>query len=158
MKDFLYKFFKERSLLLAILTGLEIILSIVCILSFVYSDTLSYSDSEIFTALGVETLLESIYSSTWWALILLLLASIAIFSLTSLIYKKLDYLFLAICSWAVMMILAINLNNSLVDNLAVLAIFIPIIIINIIAYFSQKEKQKELLKPKRKPRKKASAN
>ena len=48
MKDFLYKFFKERSLLLAILTGLEIILSIVCILSFVYSDTLSYSDSEIF--------------------------------------------------------------------------------------------------------------
>ena len=53
-----------------------------------------------------------------------------------------------------MMILAINLNNSLVDNLAVLAIFIPIIIINIIAYFSQKEKQKELLKPKRKPRKK----
>lgn len=128
---------KENSLYLVILTIVEIILSVICTMAFVYSDSLSYADSQIFTAIGIEKLLESIYSSTWWALILVILAIIAIFALASLIYKKMDYLFISICGWFVMLILAFNLAKPFIDNLSILALFIPIIIINIITYKQQ---------------------
>lgn len=137
--DRLKKLFTENSKLLLTITILEVVLSIIVILAFVYSDSLSYADSQIFTALGIEKLLETMYSSTWWALILLLLALIALFSLTSIVYKKMEYLFLSIGGIIIMLILAVNLHNSMFDNLATLAIFIPIIIINVIAYNSQKK-------------------
>lgn len=136
----LKKLFKENSPYLVVLTLAEVILSVVCTLAFVYSDTLSYADSEIFSTLGVEKLLESIYSATWWALILLLLALIAILSIATIYLKKMDYHFISILLWGEMLILAINLNNSLIDNLSIIALFIPIIIINIIAFKNQKKR------------------
>lgn len=132
--------FKEHSPYLLVLTFLEILLSIICTLAFVYSDSLTYSESLIFNAIGVEKLLQTLYSSTWWALILLLLAFIAIFSLTSIVYKKLEYLFISICSWIVMFILAINLTKPVSDIISTFILFIPIIIINIIAYKTEKNK------------------
>lgn len=132
--------FKEHSPYLLGLTFLEIILSIICTLAFVYSDSLTYTESLIFNALGVEKLLQTLYSSTWWALILLLLAFIAIFSLTSIIYKKLEYLFISICSWVVMFVLALNFTKPISDIISVLLLFIPILIINIIAYKTEKNK------------------
>lgn len=146
--NFIKKLFKENSAYLILLTLGEIILSIICILSFVYTDSLSYSDSLIFNELGIEKLLQSMYSSTFWALILVILSLISIFSLTSLIYKKMEYQFISICSWFVLFILAINLNKSLIDNLSVILLFIPIIIINIVAYNTQKKKN-NLIKKKR---------
>ncbi len=133
------EFMKERSYWLLVIAILESILGIVATISFVYSDALTYADSQVIVSLGVEKLLENLYSSTWWALILLLLSLIAILTITALVYKNLMTHFISMLCWGEMLILAINLNKSLLDNIAALAIFIPIIIINIVAYRDQKE-------------------
>ena len=147
------KIFKEHSPYLLFLTLVETILSVVCIEAFVYSDTLNYSDSLVYNAIGIEKLLESMYSSTWWALILFTLAFITICSITTLVYKKLDYLFMGILAWILMLILAINISKPLTDILVTLLLFIPIIIINIIAYKTEKTKLSKNDKSKKTSRK-----
>ncbi len=134
------RLFKEHSPYLLILCLAEIIISIVSIEAFVYSDSLTYSDSLIYNAIGIETLLESLYSSTWWALILFTLGFITICSITSIVFKKLEYLFMGILGWGLMLILAINIGNPIKDILFVIALFVPILGINIIAYRTEKEK------------------
>ena len=140
MKQKIRDFFKDRSIFLFVLTLIESILAIYMILSFVYSDSLNYSDSLLLQSIGIQKLLENMYSSTWWGLILFLLSFISVFSITSLVYKKLEYLFISILLWIVMGICSINLNNSLTVNLSELAIFIPIIVLNTMAYNKQKDK------------------
>lgn len=139
--------FKEHSPYLLILTLCEGILSLVCTLSFVYSDSLSYNDSLIYNSLGIEKLLETLYSSTFWALLLLILAFIFILNITFIKYKNLEHGFISICLWGLMFILSINLTKSLMDNLMTSLLFIPIIIINIVAY---KTEENELKKRKSK--------
>lgn len=134
------RLFKEHSPYLLILCLAEIIISIVSIEAFVYSDSLTYSDSLIYNAIGIETLLESLYSSTWWALILFTLGFITICSITSIVFKKLEYFFMGILGWGLMLILAINIGNPIKDILFVIALFVPILGINIIAYKTEKEK------------------
>lgn len=151
--DKMKKIFKEHSPYLLFLTLVETILSVVCIEAFVYSDTLNYSDSLVYNAIGIEKLLESMYSSTWWALILFTLAFITICSITTLVYKKLDYLFMGILAWILMLILAINISKPLTDILVTLLLFIPIIIINIIAYKTEKTKLSKNDKSKKTSRK-----
>lgn len=145
------KLFKEHSPYLLGLTIFEIILSIFSIEAFVYSDSLTYSDSLIYEALGVEKLLQSMYSSTFWALILFTLAFITICSITTIVYKKLDYLFMGIMAWIIMLLLGINIGNPVKDILTVLLLFIPIMGINIIAYKTEKTKLES--KPKRRLKK-----
>lgn len=135
--------FKEHSPYLLILTLCEGILSLVCTLSFVYSDSLSYNDSLIYNSLGIEKLLETLYSSTFWALLLLILAFIFILNITCIKYKNLEPGFISICLWALMFILSINLTKSLMDNLMTSLLFIPIIIINIVAYKTEENKLKK---------------
>lgn len=155
MKQKLKEIFKERSIFLTVLTAIETILAICMILSFVYSDSLNYADSQVLQSIGVQNLLENMYSSTWWGLILFLLSFISIFSITSLVYKKLEYLFISILLWFVMGITAINIGNGLAINISELAIFIPIIVLNTMAYYKQKDKLKkaepkvEIIKRKR---------
>ena len=134
------RLFKEHSPYLLILCLTEIVISIVSIEAFVYSDSLTYSDSLIYNAIGIETLLESLYSSTWWALILFTLGFITICSITSIVFKKLEYFFMGILGWGLMLILAINIGNPIKDILFVIALFVPILGINIIAYRTEKEK------------------
>lgn len=134
------KLFKEHSPYLLILCLFEIILSVVSIEAFVYSDSLTYSDSLIYNAIGIETLLESLYSSTWWALILFTLGFITICSITSIVFKKLEYLFMGILGWVLMLLLAINIGNPIKDILFIIALFVPILGINIIAYRTEKAK------------------
>lgn len=122
----------------------ETILSVVCTIAFVYSDTLSYQDSLVFQTIGVEKLLESIYSSTWWALILLLLALIAILTISTIVLKKMDYFFISILLWFEMLILAIDISKPITELLSVFALFIPILIINIIAYRAQSKRLKQI--------------
>ena len=136
------KLFKEHSPYLLFLCVIEIIITIISIEAFVYSDSLNYSDSLIYSAIGIEKLLETMYSSTWWAFILFTLGFIAIMTLTSIVYKKLDYLFISIMGWILMLLLAINIGNPLKDIAAVILLFIPIIGLNIIAYRTEKEKLK----------------
>ena len=90
MKQKIRDFFKDRSIFLFVLTLIESILAIYMILSFVYSDSLNYSDSLLLQSIGIQKLLENMYSSTWWGLILFLLSFISVFSITSLVYKKLE--------------------------------------------------------------------
>lgn len=133
------KILKENSLYLIILTLFEFILNIISTLAFVYSDSLNYNDSLIYQSLGVQKLLETLYSSTYWALILLLLSFISIFSFTTLVYKKLEFQFISIMCWFQMFIIALNLKNSIQINLSICLLFIPILIINIICYKKEKE-------------------
>lgn len=134
------KLLKEHSPYLLLLCLFEIVITVISIEAFVYSDSLTYSDSLIYNAIGIETLLESLYSSTWWALILFTLGFITICSITSIVYKRLELLFMSILGWVIMLILAINIGNPIKDILFVLLLFIPIIAINIIAYKTEKEK------------------
>ena len=131
--------FKEHSPYLLFLTLGEVILSIIATMSFVYSDSLQYSDSAILSN-GVEKLLETLYSSTWWALILFLLFFIALFAVMTIIYKKLEYLTISIGCWVEMLILSINVGNDLKELAINLLLFIPIFILNIIAYRTEKNK------------------
>lgn len=137
------KLFKEHSPYLLILTLCEGLLSLVCTLSFVYSDSLNYDDSLIYNAIGVEKLLETLYSSTFWALLLLILAFIFVLNITCIKYKNLEHGFISICLWVLMFILSINLTKSLMENLMTSLLFIPIIIINIVAYKTEENKLKK---------------
>ena len=133
------KLLKENSIYLVVLTIVEIILSTICTIAFIYTDTLNYGDSLIFNALGIQKLLQTIYSSTWWALILMLLALIAIMSITTLVFKKLEYLFIGILLWVEMFILTLDFNKSPKDLFFSALLILPIIIINIIVYRREKE-------------------
>jgi hypothetical protein len=93
----------------------------------------------IFNALGIQKLLQTIYSSSWWALILTILALIAILSVTTLVFKKLEYLFIGICLWVEMFILTLDFNKSPKDLFFSTLLILPIIIINIIVYNKEKE-------------------
>jgi hypothetical protein len=133
------KLLKENSIYLVVLTIAEIIISSICTLAFVYTDTLNYDDSMIFNALGIQKLLQTIYSSSWWALILTILALIAILSVTTLVFKKLEYLFIGICLWVEMFILTLDFNKSPKDLFFSTLLILPIIIINIIVYNKEEE-------------------
>ena len=134
------KILKENSIYLIVLTIFEMIISTVCTLAFVYTDTLNYADSLIFNELGMQKLLQSIYSSTWWALILTILALITILSITTLVFKKLEYLFIGILLWVEMFILTLDFNKSPKDLFFSALLILPIIVINIIVYKKEKEK------------------
>lgn len=134
------KILKENSIYLIVLTIFEMIISTVCTLAFVYTDTLNYADSLIFNELGMQKLLQSIYSSTWWALILTILALITIMSITTLVFKKLEYLFIGILLWVEMFILTLDFNKSPKDLFFSALLILPIIVINIIVYKKEKEK------------------
>ena len=126
---------KNNSKLLIIVTILEIILSIYFLMYFSYMDKLSYVENSN----NLSLLIQNMYTSTWWALIIVSISFISIFSLTSIVYKK-NYLhFISILIWGVLFILSLDLEKSLKYNISNMCIFIPIIGINILAYFKEKK-------------------
>lgn len=133
------KFIKDRSKLMLVLTILEIVLAIWILIAFSYSDRLTYAEAIEYNQDNLSLLLESMYTSTWYALIILTANLISIFSLVSTIFKKQEFHFVSISLWCVLMILAVDLNLNFMSNLSVLAIFIPIILLNIVAYINQKK-------------------
>ena len=133
--DDMKKIWKNNSKLLIIVTILEIILSIYFLMYFSYMDKLSYVENSN----NLSLLVQNMYTSTWWALIIMSISFISIFSLTSIVYKK-NYLhFISILIWAVLFILSLDLEKSLKYNISNMCIFIPIIVINILAYFKEKK-------------------
>ena len=137
--------FKKNSVYLLVLTFLESILSIFMTIGFVYTDTLSYDESLIFNATGVQDLLQSMYTSTWWALVLFLLFIISALDITTLVFRKLEYRFLSILCWVEMFILSINLTQGAKNIMLSFMLFIPILIINIIVYNQEKKKLEKVL-------------
>ena len=112
--DDMKKIWKNNSKLLIIVTILEIILSIYFLMYFSYMDKLSYVENSN----NLSLLVQNMYTSTWWALIIMSISFISIFSLTSIVYKK-NYLhFISILIWAMLFILSLDLEKSLKYNIS----------------------------------------
>lgn len=138
------KLIKENSMYLIILTLVETIVSIVASISFIYTDSLTYSNSLLIQAMGIEKLLETMYTSTWWALVLLLLFFVALFEVMTLLYRDLKYMTISIGCLIELCILSINLTRPLSDIFLNMLIFVPIFILTVIAYKNEKKKLEEL--------------
>ena len=132
------KIWNNNSKLLVIITVLELILSTYFLIYFGYVDRLNYIESQAITMSDLAILIQNMYTSTWWALIIVSIILISIFSLTSILYKKREFHFISILIWCMLFILALDFTKSFTYNLSNIAIFIPIILINIKAYFNQK--------------------
>lgn len=132
------KKFKEHSKLLLIITFLEIILSLYFLIYFGYMDRLNYIESSTKTISDLALLIQNMYTSTWWALIISFIILISTLTLTSIIFKKQEYHFISIILWIMLFILALDFTKSINYNLSNILIFIPIILINILAYKNEK--------------------
>ncbi len=132
------KIFKEHNKLLIIITFLEIILSLYFLIYFGYMDRLNYIESSTKTISDLALLIQNMYTSTWWALIISFVILISTLTLTSIIFKKQEYHFISIILWIMLFILALDFTKSINYNLSNLLIFIPIILINILAYKNEK--------------------
>jgi len=132
------KILKNNSKLLIILTILETILALYFLIYLGYVDRLNYIDSQSITIQNLTLLIQNMYTSTWWALIICMINLISIFTITSIVYRK-NYLhFISILIWIILFILSLDFTKNFSYNLSNVAIFIPIILINIKAYFNQK--------------------
>lgn len=131
------KLWNNNSKLLIIITILELILSLYFLIYFGYVDRLNYIESQATTMSDLALLIQNMYTSTWWGLIIISIILISIFSLTSIIYKKRELHFISILTWCMLFILALDFTKNFTYNLSNIAIFIPIILINIKAYFNQ---------------------
>ncbi len=143
------KLLKEHSPYIIFICVAQIVLSIGATLALVYSDSKIFGDVTILNDL--EKLITTVYSQSWWALILFSLSFASILTLATIVYQKLEYEFLSIGCIILMILPSININGSLSDTLLTLLLFIPIIIIKIISY--RQEKMRIELNEKRTKRK-----
>ena len=134
------KLFKEHSIYYLLLVLAEIVLSVVSTIAFVYTDSLSYANSLVYEQLGLETVMQNLYSSSFWALILVTIAMITIMSITTVVFKKIEYAFMGILGWVYLFILSLNFTKPVGEIISTSLMFIPIIILNIICYKKEKAK------------------
>ena len=132
------KIWNNNSKLLIFITTLEFVLSTYFLIYFGYVDRLNYIESQAITMSDLAILIQNMYTSTWWALIIVSIILISIFSITSIVYRKCEFHFISILIWCMLFILALDFTKSFTYNLSNIAIFVPIILINIKAYFNQK--------------------
>ena len=133
------KLLKNRSKLLLVITILESILSIWFLCYFNYLDRLNYAESVTTTTKDLALLIQNMYTSTWWALIILVSCFIAIFALISFIYKESKYQLISCILWFILLLLALNVKDSFMSNISIICIFIPIMAANIIAFLNQRK-------------------
>lgn len=132
------KIFKDRSILLFIICLVEIAFCFWVLIYFNHLDHLTYHQSGTDTA-SLALLVQNMFTSTWWGLIILTFALICIFSLTSFIYKDLKFQFLSICLYVVLFMLSLNFEDTFMNNFSNFLIFVPLVAVNIVAYFKQKK-------------------
>ncbi len=130
--------FKNRSKFFFALCLIQLIFGIWILIYFNYIDNLSYSQSLINGNTDLSLLIKNIYTSTWWALIVLLVNLISLFSIISFLYRDLKFQFMSIFLWFLLLILGINFKDSFLNNVSTIFIFIPIIGFNIISYYKHK--------------------
>ena len=99
----------------------------------------------IHTTNDLALLIQNMYTSTWWALIILSICLIAAFKLVGFYYRDLKFILISSYLWVVLLILAINIKDSFMNNISALAIFIPIIIFNFAAYINQKKLNRQIV-------------
>ena len=134
--------FKNRSKLLFLTVCLESIFSIWVLFYFNYLDRLSYQESIVYKEVDLAILIENMFTSTWWALIILTFCLITIFSIVSFIYKDLKFQFISIILWFILFILALDIKDSFSNILSTIMVIIPLIILNIFSYFNHKSEIK----------------
>lgn len=139
------RIFKKRSKLLGLLTIGDNLLALFLLCYFNYLDRLNYAESVIHTTNDLALLIQNMYTSTWWALIILSICLIAAFKLVGFYYRDLKFILISSYLWVVLLILAINIKDSFMNNISALAIFIPIIIINFAAYINQKKLNRQIV-------------
>ncbi len=139
------RIFKKRSKLLGLLTIGDNLLALFLLCYFNYLDRLNYAESVIHTTNDLALLIQNMYTSTWWALIILSICLIAAFKLVGFYYRDLKFILISSYLWVVLLILAINIKDSFMNNISVLAIFIPIIIFNFAAYINQKKLNRQIV-------------
>lgn len=132
------KILKKHSKLLMIISLLEILLGLYFLIYLGYVDKLNYISSINTKVDNLTLLIQNMYTSTWWALIILTINLISIFTLTSIIYNK-NYLhFISIALWIILLILSLDFTKTFKYNITNLLIFIPIIALNILGYVNEK--------------------
>ena len=139
------KIFSKRSKLLGFLTIGDNVLALFLLGYFNYLDRLNYAESVINTTNDLALLIQNMYTSTWWALIILSICLIAAFKLVGFYYRDLKFILISSYLWVVLLILAINIKDSFINNISTLAIFIPIIIFNFTAYINQKKLNRQIV-------------
>ncbi len=144
------KLLKEHSPYMLFIAIAESIISVLATMSFVYTDSLTYSKSLVIQAIGIEKLLETMYTSTWWALVLLLVFFVALFAILTIIYKDLKFYGISFGCLVELLILSINLTAPIKNTLMNMLIFLPLFVLNVIAYRSEKKKLEEKPKTKKK--------
>lgn len=132
------KIFKDRSILLFIICLVEIAFCFWVLIYFNHLDHLTYQQSGTDTA-SLALLVQNMFTSTWWGLIILTLVLICISSLTAFIYKDLKFQFISICLYIVLFMLSLNFEDTFMNNFSNFLIFIPLVAINIVAYIKQKK-------------------
>ncbi|MDD2238644.1 MAG: hypothetical protein PHH51_02000 [Bacilli bacterium] len=131
--------FEKRSKLFFAVILIQGLFSIWILFYFNYLDRLNYSESIINNTNDLALLIQNMYTSSWWALIILTICLISIFSIVSFVYRDLKFQFMAILLMIILFILALNFKDSFLNNISVICIFIPVIILNIFCYFKQKK-------------------
>lgn len=144
------KLLNEHSPYMLFIALFESIASIIATISFVYTDSLTYSKSLVIQAMGIEKLLETMYTSTWWALVLLLVFFVALFAILTIVYKDMKFMGISFGCLVEMLILSINLTAPIKNIFMNMLIFVPLFVLNIIAYKSEKKKLEEKPKTKKK--------
>lgn len=139
------RIFNKRSKLLGFLTIGDNVLALFLLCYFNYLDRLNYAESVINTTNDLALLIQNMYTSTWWALIILSICLIAAFKLVGFHYRDLKFILISSYLWVVLLILAINIKDSFINNISTLAIFIPIIIFNFTAYINQKKLNRQVV-------------
>ena len=139
------RIFKKRSKLLGLLTISDNLLALFLLCYFNYLDRLNYAESIIHTTNDLALLIQNMYTSTWWALIILSICLIAAFKLVGFYYRDLKFILISSYLWVILLILAINIKDSFMNNISALALFIPIIIFNFAAYINQKKLNRQIV-------------
>ncbi len=132
------KFFNKRSKLLFILTFFETVFTWYFLVYFNYMDRLNYIESISTKTQNLALVFQNMYTSTFWGLIIIILVFISIFAIISLIYNDQKYQLISLLLWIVLFTLAINLKAGFKDNISILCIFVPIILVNYLAFKNQK--------------------
>ncbi len=131
--------FKNRSKILGLTTIADNLLALFSLCYFNYLDRLNYAESIINTTNDLALLIQNMYTSSWWALIILCICLIAAFKLVGFYYKDLKFILISSYLWVVLLILAINIKDNFINNISTFLIFIPIIIFNYASYINQKK-------------------
>ena len=134
--------FKNRSRFLFLTVSLQMVLSLWTIVYFNFLNRLTFHESMLYNPTELSVLIHDLYAENWWSLIILAVCLATIFSLVALVYKDLKFQFMGICIWVILLLLALDVNETIMRSMTGIILFIPVFALNIYSYFDQKKLNK----------------